>query len=220
MRIRQIIQITMILMVALIFNACVANHVPFYVSGKTETLAEVRKQQEAEDYLERFKARRIKFEQELSAFYINTLRESEVKGVLTTEGIMFTNKLESELRAQFDANEAAALAQLEKNLLFYDDIIELQGMNRQSITQAQIDDSAAFQELVVELSKFTMKELQAAADRRLAYLEAKETLADRRFQTPNEPPVEEPPLEEPPLEEPPVPLDPPVPPTTDSIDVI
>lgn len=165
------LSITMVLMAVMLFTACAPNHVPFYVAGKVETLAAVRKQQEMANYLTQFKAKRSAFEAQLDRFYVNSLREAEQRGLLDAEGIAYLNQRESEMRAEFNANEARELAQLENNLKFYDDIIELQDMTVQSIQEAERQNAQAFQELVVELGAFAIAEAEAAAERRREWLE-------------------------------------------------
>jgi len=165
------LQIPMVLMAVMLLTACAPNHVPFYVAGKVETLAAVRKQQEMANYLNQFEDKRLTFEAQLDRFYINSLRESEEKGLLTASGIAYLNHRESEMRAEFDANEARELAQLESNIKFYDDIIELQGMTVASIQEAERQNAQAFQELVIELGEFAIAEAEEAAERRREWLE-------------------------------------------------
>ena len=154
-------------LLAVIFvTACAPNYVPFYVAGKVETLAAVRKQQEMNHYLNKFKTKRDKFEAELDAFYLDTLHESAQNGLLTPSGIAYLNKVEAEKRKEFDANEEAALNSLKSNLKFYDDIIELQGMTTASIRKAEQEQAEAFNEMVTELGAYAIQEAQAAAERR------------------------------------------------------
>jgi len=161
--------ITVALM-AFFLTACVPNYVPFYVAGKIETLTAVRKQQEMAHYLDQFKNRRSEFETQLDAFYVNSLRQAEEDGVLNAEGIAYLNKVESDKRSAFNANEAVALARLESNLKFYDDIIELQGMTTASIRETERQNAQAFRELVVELREYAIQEAKAASERRLEWL--------------------------------------------------
>ena len=123
------------------------------------------------NYLNQFEDKRLTFEAQLDRFYINSLRESEEKGLLTASGIAYLNHRESEMRAEFDANEARELAQLESNIKFYDDIIELQGMTVASIQEAERQNAQAFQELVIELGEFAIAEAEEAAERRREWLE-------------------------------------------------
>jgi hypothetical protein len=194
---------------------CVSNHVPFYIAGKTEAYMEARKQNEQVYWTGKIKERRITFERDLDAFYVDTLKTAQENNLLTPEGVVYLDLKVQQLRNEFDANEAEAIQQVATNLKFYDDIAALQAKVVESVLDEEETRAKAFQAIAGDVESFATEMAKKAAERRASSVKDNDKPSnDDKPPVDTEPPVEhhEPPVEhhEPPVEHHEPPVEPPV----------
>jgi hypothetical protein len=155
-----------VLILGLTLSACASGALPIYVASSNISFLENFKEDAFKEYSKRIVQNRLAFESDIDRFYLNSLILSEQEQLLTSQGILYLNRKEEELRIRMDLAEAQSIRNLNEYLNSLDRQINLNKRYLNSVIELQRENAERTIRLALQIEATAQKLQENAAQRR------------------------------------------------------
>jgi len=164
---------TTFLLATIFFVGCGGNYTGMYVASTNKSFISNIRDSEFDRLSKELIQNRVAFEEDLDNFYIRTLYLAEKEGNLDTDGIIYLNQKEAELREQMDAVEKQSIDNIDAYIRSFDEQIEKNDKYIVSILDSDKLMAERITQLSIQLNeKISVLQEDAAKRREIQFMRA------------------------------------------------